>query len=623
MELHRKDLIGKKKIAIIEPNAKEKNDRTFCFWLSPSELNEFEIAHLVSHEWENVVCNDLPAQAMETYRYYYIRAESLYTHAKSILEHYDCLWQRKEFDEMSDQCSGLTFDSRPPQKVVLPRHERFLIQSFYGWVIRTKEAVFDATTFTMMDFNVDQGGASQFLYVLPFDEYTALIEPTRFGTHPLKEAEAEEIIQHYLTQKNLSFEIIEKESGSIPMCSLQPDLSLSHSTHLAMGSRAGQLKPSTGYSFIRNLADARIIAEHIDGTSNLVARRVSLKRFQYYDRLLLRILHDSPKFGKVIFTQLFEKNKAENVLRFLDEKTTIREEVKLMRSLPIGVFLTAAMKDVFSRGSILFRQKTPIIWVGLLALGLQYLGVINFLTPLLVIGLLGIGIPHGALDHLHQIKKFTLLQVLRFIFQYVAIGSLMYGLWFVSPSLGLLLFILYSSWHFGQADFEDYLGKPNRFLCFTWGLLYLLITFFTHPSETRSILQSMNVDLLFIPQYMSYFIGYVLIGFLCIIQLSIRKHHVLLSSIVLLILSIKLPLLIAFSIYFIFQHSIQGWNKLRSVTKRSSLSLWYNALPFTLGSLLLFFIGYVWIENISWGYVFIFLSALSLPHVYLMNKTYA
>jgi hypothetical protein len=95
------------------------------------------------------------------------------------------------------------------------------------------------------------------------------------------------------------------------------------------------------------------------------------------------------------------------------------------------------------------------------------------------------------------------------------------------------------------------------------------------------------------------------------------------SSIVLLILGIKLPLLIAFSIYFIFQHSIQGWNKLRSVTKRSSLSLWYNALPFTLGSLLLFFVGYVWIENISWGYVFIFLSALSLPHVYLMNKTYA
>jgi hypothetical protein len=110
MELHRKDLIGKKKIAIIEPNAKEKNDRTFCFWLSPSELNEFEIAHLVSHEWEKVVCNDLPAQAMETYRYYYIRAESLYTHAKSILEHYDCLWQRKEFDDISDQCSGLTFD---------------------------------------------------------------------------------------------------------------------------------------------------------------------------------------------------------------------------------------------------------------------------------------------------------------------------------------------------------------------------------------------------------------------------------------------------------------------------------------------------------------------------------
>jgi hypothetical protein len=47
-----------------------------------------------------------------------------------------------------------------------------------------------------------------------------------------------------------------------------------------------------------------------------------------------------------------------------------------------------------------------------------------------------------------------------------------------------------------------------------------------------------------------------------------------------------------------------------------------HALPFTLGSVLIFWIFYDVKANFNDGQAFIFLSALSFPHVLLMHRLY-
>ncbi|MFM7644122.1 MAG: hypothetical protein ACKO5N_04960, partial [Sphingomonadales bacterium] len=74
MELHRLDMLANKRIVIYEPAQKIANDRTFCFWLEPEQLQLLQLDKLVSHRWFSVKVNDLPAQTLNGKAYFYLRA---------------------------------------------------------------------------------------------------------------------------------------------------------------------------------------------------------------------------------------------------------------------------------------------------------------------------------------------------------------------------------------------------------------------------------------------------------------------------------------------------------------------------------------------------------------------
>jgi hypothetical protein len=93
-------------------------------------------------------------------------------------------------------------------------------------------------------------------------------------------------------------------------------------------------------------------------------------------------------------------------------------------------------------------------------------------------------------------------------------------------------------------------------------------------------------------------------------------------SLVLLLIAAQLPLLVAFGLYFIFQHSVNGWQQLKLSLQMSNSRLWMHALPFTLGSFIILGVLYYFDFPVNWGQAFIFLSALSFPHVLLMHRIY-
>jgi len=70
------------------------------------------------------------------------------------------------------------------------------------------------------------------------------------------------------------------------------------------------------------------------------------KRFRFYDDTLLHILYHRKLQGKEIFARMFEKNDPLQVLKFLDNESTLSEELKIISTLPTFPFLKSALKQL-------------------------------------------------------------------------------------------------------------------------------------------------------------------------------------------------------------------------------------------------------------------------------------
>jgi lycopene beta-cyclase len=71
------------------------------------------------------------------------------------------------------------YDSRPPVA-----DTNILLQHFRGLEIRAAKPVFNPEVAILMDFRVSQENGIHFMYVLGYDEYTALVESTFFSLSP-------------------------------------------------------------------------------------------------------------------------------------------------------------------------------------------------------------------------------------------------------------------------------------------------------------------------------------------------------------------------------------------------------------------------------------------------------
>ena len=70
------------------------------------------------------------------------------------------------------------------------------------------------------------------------------------------------------------------------------------------------------------------------------------KRFLYYDNILLNVMLKDRVPTHRVFSQLFQKNKASTVLKFLNEKTNFLQELAVMNSVPIPPFVVAAFDEM-------------------------------------------------------------------------------------------------------------------------------------------------------------------------------------------------------------------------------------------------------------------------------------
>jgi lycopene beta-cyclase len=348
-----------KKILLLDKESKTANDRTWCFW--EKEKGFFE--DLVCHQWDTIAVygDDFSTTpSIHPYHYKMIRGIDFYTHCFSVISRQANIervtaavdsW-KKENGVTLFELNGKFFNTGNPvvfNSLYIPvpdnRKTVRLLQHFKGWVIETSRPSFTPGTATMMDFRVPQTEGTTFVYVMPFSATRALVEYTLFSKTVLEQAAYDAALRAYIREQCgiEEFSILEEESGIIPMSNERLSFK---GKGWQIGTAGGQTKGSSGYTFQFIQKHSELIVQQLLAGKPLDQLPVTPKRFRFYDNTLLYILYHNTVPGKQIFTRLFQKNKPQQVLRFLDNETTLREELSLISTLPPWPFLKAAIKQL-------------------------------------------------------------------------------------------------------------------------------------------------------------------------------------------------------------------------------------------------------------------------------------
>lgn len=351
-------------IIVIEPRAEYTRDKTWSYWRQA----QHDYSHCEAKTWQNWLLTDtqntaqINSQQADKFIYASINSDAFYNAVLAKINacsHIQLLFNESVQAILPDQNkaeillkSGATiainqtvFDSRPPiiaqQENAAKNH---LTQHFLGLEIESETAIFDENTVTLMDFQTANHGI-HFLYVLPYSATRALVESTWICNHHCH-ADYEAELQLYLQQKwpNQIYKTVYSEIGQLPLktsqllpCKListglagQPNY---HVPIIAIGTRAGTARASTGYAFLETLKDAKRIANLINNGQVLTEFKrndIDLKM----DAIFLTFLHKNAILAPKLFVQLFSRCQPASLIRFLSGNANWQDRLKVIIAMP-------------------------------------------------------------------------------------------------------------------------------------------------------------------------------------------------------------------------------------------------------------------------------------------------
>lgn len=345
-----------KKIALIDKSSKSSNDKTWCFW----EKNKGNWDHLVYKNWKagSVITTDKKTEfSLMPYQYKMIRAIDFYQDAFSnlksnpqftlIQEEVKETFGLKVSTSKANYTANHIFDSRIPAEYFKNKGKHTKIyQHFKGWMIETNKPIFDVEKFTMMDYRLKWKDSTSFTYVLPISSRKAFVEYTFFTPFTTEEEVYTIQLKKYISEilKIKDYKIIETEKGIIPMTDF-PFYTYNTPQLTKIGTAGGWVKASTGYSFKHTEKKVALILENIKNNCSLTNGLYSNK-YQYFDKIFLKVLEQDNNKGEWIFEQFYAKNSIENIFKYLDEETTTLQDLKIMSSLFSSAFIKAFFKTL-------------------------------------------------------------------------------------------------------------------------------------------------------------------------------------------------------------------------------------------------------------------------------------
>lgn len=348
-----------KNILLIDKDLNSSVNKTWCFW----ETGNSVWKDYIVKSWDTVIFKSKGFQkekSLKSYSYKMIKSkfflDSIFNKIK----------QANNFDVFQDEI--LDFVESNENVLVKTKSNQFLannvfnscvdvneikyktsypflLQHFLGWTIETKESFFNEKKATIMDFSIDQKDETRFFYVLPLSDKKALIEFTVFSKDLLKKDEYELELKKYLKSLKIdNYKIIEDEFGVIPM-TCYPFERKNTSKIINIGTAGGWTKPSSGYTFKFIEKNTIKLVAHIKKNTQFSNFKIKTRHW-IYDLIFLDVLYKKNYLGSNLFTKMFSKNPMEKIFMFLDNETSIIDELKIAASFPKRIFTNSLVNNI-------------------------------------------------------------------------------------------------------------------------------------------------------------------------------------------------------------------------------------------------------------------------------------
>ena len=348
-----------KNILLIDKNLKSSVNKTWCFWETGNSLWKDYIVK----SWDTVIFKSKgfkKEKSLKNYSYKMIKSKFF---LDSIINK---IKQANNFEFFQDEI--LDFVESNENVLVKTKSNQFLannvfnscvdvneikyktsypflLQHFLGWTIETKESFFNEKKATIMDFSIDQKDETRFFYVLPLSDKKALIEFTVFSKDLLKKDEYELELKKYLKSLKIdNYKIIEDEFGVIPM-TCYPFERKNTSKIINIGTAGGWTKPSSGYTFKFIEKNTIKLVAHIKKNTQFSNFKIKTRHW-IYDLIFLDVLYKKNYLGSNLFTKMFSKNPMEKIFMFLDNETSIIDELKIAASFPKRIFTNSLVNNI-------------------------------------------------------------------------------------------------------------------------------------------------------------------------------------------------------------------------------------------------------------------------------------
>lgn len=361
--LNRSVILSGKKVLIIDSKENPCQGYSFGSWTQNNEL--YDNIALATWEQINIIDRNHTIPIKNNgYKYRLINGNTLYSSIiDELKKNPDMCFIKSSVVSISDEVDGAVvvtsdglyggnyvFNSLPPDFKEIEQQKDYITmwQHFKALEITTHNNSFDPSAATLMDFRVEQDNITRFAHVLPFDKNRAFVEIVSFDTQRKSRTDFDDLLKAYIANilKIDDYVISYTESGIIPMT--EYPFKKKESEHIInLGIKSGAVKPSTGYSFKRILSDIEKIIDLLEIDENpALESRLWNKRFKLYDSTLLDVLNSNRIKGSELFTELFSKNKPENILKFLDEETNVLEEISIFCKVKVIPFIKSIVLSV-------------------------------------------------------------------------------------------------------------------------------------------------------------------------------------------------------------------------------------------------------------------------------------
>ena len=267
-----------------------------------------------------------------------------------------------------------------------------------------------------------------------------------------------------------------------------------------------------------------------------------------------------------------------------------------------------------------------------------------------VVGITFLGIPHGAADLLVALENESSVSFSKinffagYLFRLFLFAAILYFL----PLFGIILFVVFSAYHFGETDLHQF--KTNKLsgklFVTSYGLVILSIILLNHFEEVKSLLlifeagerhiESINwvsknrlllmtiAGIVFFTSTFIYFLHHNEID-------GKDKGHFLIRFALLCVLLFFMPLIIGFTFYFIVWHSVLSLSNIinylmshgkHTMSKILKQILLYSSIALLGMVLFCFSVFNSGNKNAVYLYIFVGLAVLTAPHMGVMHNMY-